>query len=190
MKKIIFSILALICVSCDLFTTRDPEAPTTTGNNNVPATTIEILFSNLKSSLENKIQENYLACLVDTTYLNKKFKYTSSSGASSSYPVLNGWNYDSERQYFKNLKAIAKSGQSISLALSNLNNTQLGDSAICQVDYLLSFQANDQTISGNYQGYAQFKVSRDSRNQWVIVEWADYKKENLQSWSELKGRLY
>jgi hypothetical protein len=189
MRKFILVILIFACVSCDLFTTRDSETPTSSGNASVPATSVDILFSNLQSSLGNKILENYLACLVDTSFLRKKFKFIASSGSSSQYPILNGWNYESERQYFKNLKAIAKTGQLTVLTLSNLNNTQLGsDSSICQIDYSLSFPANDQTISGTYQGSAQFKIYRDSRLQWVIVEWTDFRKENIQSWSELKAR--
>jgi len=122
--------------------------------------------------------------------LRKKFRFIPSSGSTSNYPALNGWSYDSEKQYFKNLISIAKAGQSINLSMLSVTNTQIGDSAIYQFDYTLSFLANDQTISGDYTGSAQFKIYLDSRNQWVIVEWTDLRKENLQSWSELKGRLY
>jgi len=34
------------------------------------------------------------------------------------------------------------------------------------------------------------KIFLDSRNQWVIVDWQDIKKENLLCWSDLKGRTY
>jgi hypothetical protein len=190
MKYIALITLIFVCVSCDLFTTRSPETPNTQGNGNIPATTPDILFSNLKTSISSKVLENYLACLVDTTYLKKRFRFFPSSGSTSQYPVLNGWNYDSERQYFKNLIAYSKSGQTVSLSLINNSVTQLGDSAIYQIDYTLSFQSNDTNLTGDYKGSLQFKIFLDSRNQWVIAEWNDYKKENLQSWSELKGKLY
>lgn len=190
MKKIITALLMFSLISCDLLTTRDPEKPNTAGNSNIPATTPDILFSNFISSIQDKILENYLVCFIDPSFSNKKYKFIASAGSVSQYPVLIGWNIDSERQYFKNFKAIAKSGQSISLTLSNGNNTQLGDSAVYQYDYSLSFLANDQTVSGDYKGSVQFKIYLDSRNQWVIGEWFDLRKDNFSSWSELKGRLY
>lgn len=190
MKKIIIALLFIALYSCDLLTTRDPEQPNTSGNSNIPATSPDILFNNFKSSIQEKILENYLVCFIDPSFSNKKYKFIASAGSVSQYPVLIGWNIDSERQYFKNFKAIAKNGQSISLTLSNGNNTQLGDSAVYQYDYLLSFLANDQTVSGEYKGSVQFRIFLDVRNQWVIGEWYDLRKDNFSSWSELKGRLY
>jgi len=191
MKKIIaLLILTLSLVSCDLLTTRDPEQPNTAGNSNIPATTADILFNNFISSIQDKVLENYLACFVDPSFTNKKFKFVAAAGLVSQYPVLIGWNLDSERQYFTNMKARAKDGQSITLTLSNLNNTQLGDSAVYQYDYSLSFLSNDQNISGEYQGSVQFKIFLDTRNLWVISEWYDLRKDNFSSWSELKGKLY
>ena len=190
MKILITFVLLFSMISCDLLTTRDPEKPNTAGNSNIPATTPDILFNNFISSIQNKVLENYLACFVDPTFSNKNFRFFASTGALSQFPSLIVWSVDSERQYFNNMKAISKEGQSISLSLSNVNNTQLGDSAVYQYDYLLSFQANDQNVAGDYQGSAQFKIYLDSRNQWVIAEWYDLRKDNYPSWSELKGRLY
>ena len=190
MKKIIIAFLMFSLISCDLLTTREPEQPNTAGNSNIPATSPDILFNNFISSIQNKILENYLACFIDPSFSNKKYKFIASAGSVSQYPALIGWNIDSERQYFQIMKAKAKDGQSITLTLSNGNNTQLGDSAVYQYDYSLSFLANDQTISGEYKGSVQFKIYLDSRNQWVIGEWYDLRKDNYSSWSELKGRLY
>lgn len=191
MKKVIaLLILMFSLISCDILTTRDPEQPNTAGNSNIPATTPDILFGNFVSSIQDKILENYLVCFVDPSFSNRKFKFIAAAGLVSQYPGLIGWNIDSETQYFKNMKARSKNGRSITLTLSNSNNTQLGDSAVYQYDYSLSFLANDQTISGEYKGSVQFKIYLDSRNQWVIGEWYDLRKDNYSSWSELKGRLY
>ncbi len=191
MKYIILILLIISFSSCDLFTTRTPEKPNTQGNGNMPASSPDILFNNLITSISSKVLENYLACLVDTSFLKQKFKFFPSSGSTSQYQVFNDWNYDSERQYFKNLIAYSNPGQTVTLSLSNNSITQLGvNEAIYQYDYTLTFLANDQNISGTYQGSVQFKIFSDSRPQWVITEWYDYKKENLQSWSDLKGRLY
>lgn len=190
MKKIIITLLLIGLTSCDLLTTRNPEKPDTLANNNIPATSPNILFSNLKSSLEEKVLDNYMICFVDSSFSKKKFRLIPSSGSTSQFPVLNNWSLESERQYFKNQKAISKEGKSISFNLSNQFNTQFGDSAVYQFDYELTLQTNDLTIGGAYKGTAQFKIARDSRNQWVIFEINDFKKNDFQSWSELKGRLY
>lgn len=190
MKKIIFFLFFISLPSCDLLTTRNAEQPDTLGNSNIPATSKEILFSNFKASMEEKNLENYLSCFVDSSFLKKKFRYFAAPGLISQYPELNNWNIESERQYFQNLKTKVKTGQSISLTLTPGNYTQIGDSAFYQIDYSISVLSENQTINGMYAGSGQFKIFRDSRSQWVIVEWADLLKDNSKSWSELKGRLY
>jgi hypothetical protein len=190
MKKIIYLFLIYMLVSCDLLTTRNPEPPNTIAKNNIPATNPDSLFKNFKSSIEDKILENYVSCFVDTAFLKRKFRFFPSAGSASQYQVLNGWNIESEKQYFQNQIIKALSGTSIALNLSNQLNTLFGDSADYQFDYTLSITSSDQNISGNYAGSAEFKVLRDSRNQWVIVDWSDSRKGSLNSWSDLKGRLY
>lgn len=175
--------------SCDLLTTRDPEKPDTLASNNIPATSPDLLFSNLKSSIEEKVVENYMQCFVDPLFLQKEFKFFSST---TQYPILNNWNLDLEKQNFVNLKSRSKTGNSISLGTSNITTTQFGDSAVYQFDYVISLSANDQNISGIYKGRSEFKIFLDKRNpsQWVIVEWRDFAMGNSLSWSDLKGRLY
>ncbi len=191
MKNLLLLIsLIFIITSCELFTARDSEEPNSLSSSLVPATTPDILFSNFKTSVESKIVENYLACFVDQTSLQKKYSFIASSGSRVQFPVLSSWGIEAERQYFNNIKTLSLSGNSITLKLSNQINTPLGDSALYQFDYLLSIQTKDQTITGDYQGTAQFKIYLDSRNQWVIVSWEDLRKDNLRSWSDLKGRMY
>lgn len=190
MKSVSIILLLFLVSACDLFTSRSPEQPDTPANNNVPATSPDILFQNLKSSIEQKVLDNYMVCFVDSSFLKKKFKFIAASGSMSQYPTLSNWTLESERQYFKWQKAISQSGSSIALTLSNPFNTQFGDSAVYQYDYDLSLQANDPSISGDYIGTAQFKIFLDPRNQWVIVQWEDLRKSSGQTWSDLKGRSY
>lgn len=191
MKKI-FSILlfSLLVISCDLLTTRDPEEPDKPGSNNIPATSPQILFQNLKNSINEKIAENYLACFVDSSFLRKRFSFVPASGSVTQYPVLNSWNFTYERLYFTNLRANLSQGGSITAAFSDAVNTPHGDSAIYTLNYSLQISSGNPNLAGNYSGSALFKIFLDSRNQWVIVDWQDIKKENLLSWSDLKGRTY
>ncbi len=190
MKSIIIFLMLLFMNSCDLFTTRSPEQPDTPANSNIQATSPDILFQNLKSSIEQKVLDNYMACFVDSAFLKKKFKFIAALGSASQYPTLSNWTLESERQYFRWQKAISQSGNSVTLTLANQSNIQYGDSAVYQFDYDLLLKANDQTISGDYIGTAQFKIFRDSRYQWVIVQWEDLRKNSGLTWSDLKGRSY
>ena len=190
MKKNIFLLFIIFLVSCDLLTTRSPEPPNTSAKNNIAATNPDSLFKNLQSSVQQGILENYVSCFVDTSFLKRKFRFIPSSGSSSQFPVLNGWNMDAEKQYFQNQKIKTLSGTTIALNFSNQLNTQFGDSAVYQFDYSLTITSSDQNVNGNYSGSAEFMVMRDTRNQWVIVNWSDLRKNNLNSWSDLKGRAY
>ena len=188
MKKIIFVFLIIGITSCDLLTTRNPEKPDALASNNIPATSPDILFSNLKSAVEEKVVENYMQCFVDPSFLQKEFRFISST---TQYPIFNNWNLDSEKKNFDNLKSRSKKGKSIVLELSITSTTQFGDSALYQFDYTLTLSADDPRINGVYKGNGEFKIFLDKRNpqQWVIVEWRDFAIGNSLSWSDLKGRL-
>jgi hypothetical protein len=191
MKKLLLASIIIFSVSsCELFTARDSEEPNSLSSSQVPATTPDILFINFKTSIESKIVENYLACFVDQTSLQKKYSFIASSGSMAQFATLSNWGIEAERQYFNNVKTISLAGNSILLKLSNQVNTPLGDSAIYQFDYIFSIQTKDQTIAGDYKGTAQFKIYLDSRNQWVIVSWEDLRKDDGRTWSDLKGRMY
>lgn len=189
--KIIISFFLIVIVnSCDLFTTREPESPENPSNNLIPATTPEILFSNLKSSIESKVLEYYLSCFIDQTYLNKDYLFIASGSALTQYPVLSSWDLNSERQYFNNLSANLGEGSNITITFSEQTNNPQGDSSIYSLDYSMNIVSSNTTIAGDYKGSALFKIFLDSRNQWVIVEWQDIKKENFFCWSDLKGKVY
>jgi hypothetical protein len=186
----ILSFCALILNSCDFLTTRTPEEPIKPGSNFIPSTSPQILFQNLKSSFEEKVLENYLSCLVDSSFLRKNYKFVPAIGSVTHYPILNSFNLGAERQYFSNIKSNLGSGSNITLNYTNIIHTPLGDSAIYSFEYSLQINSNNLTFAGVYSGSALFKIFLDSRNQWVIVEWQDIKKENNSCWSDLKGRTY
>lgn len=185
-----YLILIIVFNSCNLFSTREPELPTSTSTSQIPATTPEILFTNFRTSIEQKIIENYLACFVDQAFLNKKFKFYASANSLVQNPSLNDWGIEAERQYFNNLKSVSLEGNSLNLTLNNLISTTFGDSAIYQYDYIFNVNSKDASISGVYKGTAQFKINIDKRNQWVITSWQDVSIDNSKTWSDLKGRLY
>ncbi len=181
------TIISALLISCDIFTTRNPEEPNKPGSSFLAATSPEILFNNFKSSVEEKIIENYISCFVDTSFLKKKFIFIPASGSSSQYPVLSNWTIREERQYFINLISKLPQGKNINLLMENTQKYLFGDSAVYYYDYSLTVTSSNQLIGGTYKGTAQFKIF-NSKDQWSIVEWQDIKKENFLCWSDLKGR--
>lgn len=179
-------LLSFVVISCDIFTTRNPEEPNKPSSNFLPATSPEILFQNFKSSIEEKIIENYMSCFVDTTFLKKRFNFIPAIGSVSQYTVLSSWSINEEKQYFNNLKAILPQGRNIVITFDKTQENLFNDSAYYFIDYSITINSN--IIGGTYKGTAQFKIFADSRRQWVIVEWQDIKKENYLCWSDLKGR--
>lgn len=189
MKKTIFLIF-LFLSGCDLFSTRNPAEPQNRPRNYLTSTTPDILIGNMKESFKDGYIEYYLECFVDQTFLNRKFKFIPSTAALQSYPVFSDWSIEGEKQYFNKLKSVIKENTSVTLAFSNQVYSPQGDSAIISADYNITFSPRDNSFPSAYKGFLQFKLFLDSRNQWVIVEWQDIKKEDYYSWSDLKGRLY
>jgi len=183
-------ILLLFLSGCDLLTTRDPEPPDNRPSNYLTPSTTDILLNNFSQSFKDGYVEFYIECLVDPTFLSKKFRFIPSASALQSYPVFNDWTTEGEKQYFNKLRSVIKDNSTVTLSLSNQVFSPQGDSATVSADYHLFFNSKDTNFPSDYQGFLLFKLFLDKRNQWVIVEWQDIKKENYNSWSELKGRLY
>jgi len=191
MKFLIFYILgALVFTGCDLLQTRTAEEPTQPRSNYEQAVIPQILISNLINSLNDKDVQNYINCLVDSSFSDKKFKFSPSSGAISQYPfLLNDWEVKDEDQYFKNLITKVDAQSPITLSLTNELYSQLGDSLVYTATYSLNVP-NSESDPKDYQGDLRFDMVRDSRSVWVIFYWQDTKSTALPSWSELKGKYY
>ncbi len=103
MKLLILYISFIFAAAgCDLLQTRNAEAPNQPRSNYEQAVTPQILVSNLVNSLKDKDVQNYINCMVDSSFSDKKFNFSPSSGALSQYPfLLNDWSLRDEDQYFK-----------------------------------------------------------------------------------------
>jgi len=189
MRKILVIFLLFLISGCDLFNTRVEEPPVKRGSTFIVPTIPEYVFTNLKNSLSEKVLENYMACFVDTAFLDKNYKYVPASGAVAGFQNLTEWDLNSERTYINNVFAAVQTS-SITLRLVNENSTPQGDSAVYFYDYTLNIPVDNPEIPDTYRGSVQFTLSLDARNQWVITRWEDIQLEDTPSWSELRGRFY
>jgi len=188
--KYFLLIFLFLFTACDLLSTRQAETPNTSRDNFLPATSPEILFSNLTNSFKDKVVENYIACFSDPAYTDKQFNFVPTSSASVIYAAFSNWDLSSERGYFSNLVNTLPETTPIILSLSQLGSTQYSDSAVYDFSYVLNTNFSSENISSTYQGNLKFTVVLDNRQQWVISGWIDFEKNGSPSWSELKGRMY
>jgi hypothetical protein len=192
MKRLMVLAGLLFLAGCDIFSTREAEQPNQPRSNFIPAVTPQDVISNLRSSLEDLNVENYLACLTDSAFSNRQFRFAPSSTAISQFPVMaSGWGKSEEQQYFLNMKNKIPEEKQIVLNFFNIQigSTQ-GDTTVYTGSYSLSVPHNDPGIPVIFEGELSFSMTRDSRSVWTIHLWRDNRSGELPSWSELKGRFY
>jgi len=191
MKRIIlFSFLLL--AGCDIFNTRDAEQPNQPRSNFVPAVKPEDVINNFINALKDLNVENYLACLTDSSFSEREFRFDPSSTALSQFPIMaQGWGKKEEQQYFINIKNKIPEDKQITLTLTKeLFGSPQGDSLIFTASYSLNVPHNDPDIPMIFEGELNFSMARDSRSVWTIYYWRDSKSNDFPVWSELKGRFY
>jgi len=191
MKTHLLLIFLSFFTGCDLFSVRDAQFPDTPRSNYQQPITPEIVIDNLVNSLKDKNIDNYLASFSNPAFTSKQFSFSASSSATSQFPALaDNWGISNEEQYLNNLKNKVEANSPITLTLSNVSTSPLGDSLYYTASYFLNIPTSSSDIPNNYQGELRFNMIRDSRSIWSIYFWQDTKNSNLPSWSELKGRLY
>lgn len=195
MSKIIFKIFIItnffFLFGCDLFNTRDPEAPDQNRANFQPPKEPSVVIENLKNSFSDKNTQNYISCFVDTLFTSKQFHFIPSSEAASNYGfLLQDWGLDDERQYFSSVIAKVPKDFPITLTFTDESySSSSGDTITYTANYFLSVPHNS-TEPKNYSGNLQFNLVRDSKSDWSVYFWKDTRSSNLPSWSELKGIFY
>jgi hypothetical protein len=191
MRYVFYYILIVFTTAgCDLLQTRNAEPPTQPRSNYEQAVTPQILTNNLVNSLKDKDVQNYINCFVDSSFSEKKFIFSPSSGALAQYPFLiNSWGVKDEEQYFRNLVTKVDDQMPITLSLTDELYSPLGDSLIYTATYSINVP-NNQSEPTDYQGDLRFNMVRNSNSIWVIYYWQDTKSAALPSWSELKGKYY
>jgi len=185
-------VFCFIIAGCDIFNTRDAEKPTQPRSDFEPAATVDILIQNLVNSLKDRDVTNYLSCLSDTSFTDKKFNFSPSNEAASTYPTLMDWNRRNEEQYFTNMSIKVSSNSQIVLTLNENSRNNFGDSTFYTASYSLNLpfvNSSSEIIPQIYEGTLTFKMVRDSRSVWSIYYWQDNKTGIKQSWSDLKGSL-
>jgi len=189
-KIVLIIILNFLIIGCNLLTTRDAEDPENSRSSYVVATTPAQLFLNLRNSYLEKVEKDYISCIVDSSFLSVGYLFVPSSEAVYKYNVLLDWDTNAEGVYFRNLINAISENDNIILTLELLDATIEGESQIRNYNYTITLPFIGESTSTIYEGNALFKINLDSNNQWVITEWTDIKTGVNPTWSELKGTFY
>jgi hypothetical protein len=183
--------LALLVSGCGIFETRTPEAPQEGRSDFQPPTSPDIVVQNLVSAIADRDVNNYLACLSDTTFGARSFRFLPSTNAARQYEsIFQAWEKNSEQYYFNNLTSQSNTSSSSALILSSETLLPQGsDSAYYSANYTLLWP---NKVSGNpqqVQGNLQFYLGVDRSSSWSIYRWVDSGIGDSLTWSDLKARF-
>ncbi|MBM2816177.1 MAG: hypothetical protein HW421_2939 [Ignavibacteria bacterium] len=193
---IIFCIITIFSfVSCNLFSTRNPEEPNTGGTIVEPPSTPEILISNLIKSFQKKNAENYISCLSYSGRIdNSQFEFIPSAEANSRYSsIFSLWDISSEHRAFISLASCFTVGNSPQVIFSHeVYDRSIPDSIIFVADYYLTAAHGKSNIPTIFSGRVQMTISKNAMGLLRIKRWIDTSKENdtiQNTWSILKAQF-
>ena len=184
-------VTSLTLSACGLLETREPQPPSQTSSTFIPPTSPSIVLDNLVSAIRERNTDNYIRCLVDSSFSDKRFSFVPTQEAQSQYfTVFNSWSPSAERGYFENLKSLTPSTATTLLFFSNQKFESVqSDSALFSATYDLVFQHNVSGVPQEAKGALQFYMATDRNRLWMIYRWVDLKTGSDFSWSEMKGRF-
>ncbi len=187
MSRIVLSALCVLSLQgCDLFQTREPQAPTQSGSARTPPDTPEIVLDNLRSSVQQHSTDNYMRCFVDTTVSGAPPFTFSASGDFQG--IFRNWTLEDERRYFLNLGAPVNG----SPLLTFLNQQQLNQGASATeytMDYILFYPHSQPALPKEFRGYMHLFMQTDGQHGWSITRWEDTRTVTDSTWSYLKAHF-
>lgn len=184
-------VCTLFLLSCNLFNTREPENPITDNQSLPPPSTMEALFSNFQTSLQQKNIVEYEKLFSDTTTHRLPFSFIPNQSAAVRYAaIFPTWNKSAEVDYFRNIvTAVGSSSIQFGLTTPPKIVTYQSDSAVYTIHYSLFVPHHRPGITTQFVGRSELYMSRNKNDIWMIYRWVDFETNKDSSWSELKGQF-
>ncbi len=192
MKKKWMLVMAVVLEGCDLFATRQPELPTSSGSNYEPPTSPSIVLRNLESAVAFGNAIDYRKSFSDSSKGLPRFRFVPSSQGLSAAPLtFEGWDIDQEEKYIRNIFAEIPEGSVPSLEFnpSEVTDVPIGDSVQFSATYMLKVPHQRAGAEREAEGQLQFTFRRSPQNEWYISTWRDIAVVNKTSWSVIKARF-
>ena len=175
--------LVLLLAGCDLFKTRDPEAPTQSISTFETPTSHDIVLRNFSYAISENNVRNYIRCFVDTLY--RPYQFEPSPEEAPKFVV---WTLESEQRYFQNI-GVSLTGPSSLTDSVTLVNLSPGPpaTAVYFLNYTLYVPHQDPRAPKLFRGSMELDLTEDSLHLWSIYRWADKKTGPDSTWSYLKA---
>lgn len=188
MKFRLFVLLLMILFqSCNLFETREPEAPAAENQWNSFPIHPDSTLNNLKLVYnEQKYLVKYEAIFSDD------FVFYFDNLDVEEYGVPVSWQSESEINYLNNLYNDSNI-KSVELQLSEIDSEPdeeyydyLEEYYIYR-EYKLIIDNKSDSLSNEYEGKCVLHLKTNDDHIWKIFEWFDYKEESNWTWGRLKN---
>lgn len=197
--RIILSIALLLCCSgCSLFTTREPEPPSSQRSSFVQPTSAQTVVANLQNAIREKNAENYVQCLLSsdgTSTASRQYAFEPSSEAAARFSSLFiGWNTSRERQAFIAMNARIPGTVTPTVSFTNDRfEVIMPDSAVYVADYYLKPNYELSGVPAEFTGKIRLTISALQNGFWAVSRWSDQQLGTAQntsaSWSILKAQF-
>ncbi len=185
-----------MAAGCGLFSTREPELPTSGGQTFTPPTSPYIVVENLKTAVKEKNAESFIQCLADTSRGDRfAYRFEPAAEIAARYASLFlTWNMVSERQTFISLMSKIPADTPPSLIISNDRfDVITQDSAIYTGDYVLTVNHSISAAKTRGVGIIRLTIAPNNLGQWSIIRWNDgapiIANPSYATWSELKAQF-
>lgn len=176
--------ILLFAGGCDLFTTRDPEPPSSgRGSWQTPRVPLDVL-DNLANALSERDAVNYLR-----SFDSDSFMFEADPVALSEDPTLAGWDYGEESRHASRLFSAGTLPADSALTAIFLapQETILGDSAVILTGYELAAGVALTGVPRRMAGTADFRLRMGGEGYWQIFRWRDTRTEGQSTWSDFKS---
>jgi hypothetical protein len=173
-------------VGCDLFTTREAEAPQQNTDLCLPATSSDQVTSVLGCALQFHLPENYLEY-----FQEEEYQFIPDGAALNNYPDLVPWGYDEEAAHIRRLfsEQVVPSDSMVSVQFDEEDALEWGDSARYIEIYDLHVGHILEGVPDQVHGRAEFVVERTISGTWVIRRWRDEAVGDEATWSDIKALI-
>ncbi|MBN2007777.1 hypothetical protein JW960_00360 [candidate division KSB1 bacterium] len=178
--------IAILGACSNPFATREAEKPTSDRSSWKQPTSPEIVIDNMRLSLIEGNETNYLNCLAD----NGRFRFFADEIAKSNNPGLfESWTKESEKTYINKLFTATKDSiKKADITISRVPD--YGDSVLIKVEYELEFHHNlGESFPDSARGQAEFWL-RALESGYVITQWTDFGAADAPSWSSIKASFW
>ena len=183
-RYLIIALVIFFVSGCDLFTTRNAEAPDTNRSSWESPRVPRDVLRNMTLALAERNAVDYLLSFNADT-----FAFIADAVALSNYPELEDWGFDEETRHITQLLSggVLPGDSILAVIFDDLEQTQFPDSAYLREKYTLLAGVTIPGSAHQMMGTAEFYLKMGQEGYWVIDRWVDQRTEGQPTWSNLKA---